>query len=131
MLFWIAIFMLVIGLIVTYVDVEIHTMPMFISCISFMCMLVGFAATLTFTIMGSIAKFDTEHYITEEQTRYESLMYRYEHETDLVKRAETITEIVEWNDGVTWGRKNQNNFWYGFLIPDIYDDLEYIELKEE
>ena len=98
-----------------------------ISCIG---LLISSAFVLVLGLMFLLAV-DEEGCMSEEMQKYESLMYRYEHETDLVKRAETITEITEWNEDLKWNRKHQNNFWIGFVVPDIYDDLEYIELKEE
>lgn len=128
MLIWIFIGMAVVGFLVWWLDYKFLLSYSWLSVLSGVCVTIGIVMAIILGVYGLIARCDRDAFMDEEIQKYESLMYRYDHETDLVKRSETITEIAEWNDDVTWGRKNQHNFWYGFLIPDIYDELEYIEL---
>ena len=40
-----------------------------------------------------------------------------------------MEDIREWNEDLSAKQANQNDFWIGIFIPDIYDQFEYIELK--
>ena len=69
-----------------------------------------------------------------EQT-YASLVYQlnnnlYDNNNDIVKK-ELFTEIKEYNEDIACNRAAQDNFWIGIFIPDIYDELELIELEKE
>ena len=127
MLFWIFLIVAILCAIIWVHDDYKCSLLGSISCIG---LLISSAFVLVLGLMFLLAV-DEEGCMSKEMQKYESLMYRYEHETDLIKRAETISEIAEWNEDLKWNRKHQNNFWIGFVVPDIYDDLDYIELKEE
>ena len=71
----------------------------------------------------------------EYEARYEALTYQlenefYEKDNDIGKQ-ELMEQITEYNTEIATGRVDQDNFWYGIFYPDIYDDLEMIEFKEE
>lgn len=64
---------------------------------------------------------------------YKSLVYQYENElyendNDLGKK-ELYNQIEEWNSNLAFNKEIQRNFWVGIFYPNIYDDLEFIELK--
>ena len=74
-------------------------------------------------------------YVAENKIRYESLVYQYENniydnDNDLGKR-ELMVDIQNWNEDLAKYKVNQKDFWIGAYIPNIYDQLEFIELDKE
>lgn len=53
-------------------------------------------------------------------------------DTQGVYKIELNTKIVkgvnEWNEKVAWHKEKQRDLWVGILIPNIYDDYEFINL---
>ena len=126
MLFWIFVILTVIGVIVICKFDEID----FIGAIMTATGILGFLVALI-VIISNYAGIDGK--VERLQTRYETLVYQYENDiydndNDLGKR-ELIEDIREWNEDLSAKRANQNDFWIGIFIPDIYDQFEYIELK--
>lgn len=131
MLFWIFVLVLVLGIGLVHIynnknvgeGCAIAGVVLSVLCalaifISLICMSCDY-----FAVEGTIAK---------EQQRYESLMYQYENDiynndNDLGKK-ELMSEIQEWNEDIAAKQANQDNFWIGIYIPDIYDQFELIEL---
>lgn len=69
-----------------------------------------------------------------QQTR-ESLVYQlendlYDNDNDLGKK-ELYDQILDYNKDVAAGRKLHDNFWTRCFCPDIYDELEFIEIDRE
>ena len=126
MLFWIFVILIVIGVIVICKFEEID----FIGAIMTATGILGFLASLI-VLIASYAGIDGK--VERLQTRYETLVYQYENDiydndNDLGKR-DLIEDIREWNEDLSAKQANQNDFWIGIFIPDIYDQFEYIELK--
>lgn len=104
------------------------------------CLYLGSIATL----IGSIAVFISviifccshtglDGQIAAYQARYESLTYQYENDiydndNDLGKK-ELMSEIQEWNEDMASYKENQDDFWIGIYIPNIYDQFEFIEYE--
>ena len=68
------------------------------------------------------------------KNEYNSLKYQYEsniYDGNEILKAELIMNIKEYNDALSSNKKYQRDFWIGVLIPNIYDDLEFIPLKGE
>lgn len=62
----------------------------------------------------------------------ESLIYQmennlYDNDNDLGKK-ELYDRITEWNTDLAYNKRIQNDFWVGIFYPDIYDEIDFIEL---
>lgn len=126
MLFWIFVILIVIGVIIICKFDEIELLGGIIMAIG----IFGFLFTLV-VLIGSHVGIDGK--VAGLQTRYETLVYQYENDiydndNDLGKR-DLMEDIREWNEDLSAKQANQNDFWIGIFIPDIYDQFEYIELK--
>lgn len=126
MLFWIFVILIVIGVIVICKFEEID----FIGAIMTATGIFGVLVALV-VLIANYAGIDGK--VERLQTRYETLVYQYENDiydndNDLGKR-DLMEDIREWNEDLSAKQANQNDFWIGIFIPDIYDQFEYIELK--
>ena len=72
-------------------------------------------------------------YIAANDARYESLVYQYEnnvYENDKdIGKKELFDDIQTWNEDVLKKQANQDDFWIGIYIPDIYDHFKTIPLE--
>ena len=100
----------------------------------FVSFILGFLVISLGTVI-IIANMTADSKTAEYETRYEALTYQlendfYENDNDIGKQ-ELMAQITEYNTEIVTGRVNKDNFWYGILFRDIYDDLELIEFKED
>jgi hypothetical protein len=85
------------------------------------------------SIIGLVNTVGLEGKIAERDARYDSLVYQlennlYDNDNDLGKR-ELYVDIQDWNEDLAWHKANQDDFWIGVFIPNIYDDFDFIEMK--
>lgn len=133
MLFWIFVILLVVGTIVTVItDAGIYhevlygvfgVVPLFFGIFGFI--VTGFI--LIFNHAGKNGE------IAYWEAKREMLVYQlendiYENDNDLGKR-DLMEDIVEYNTSLARKQANQDDFWIGIFVPDIYDQFEFIELE--
>lgn len=97
--------------------------------------LFGGLAFIIMVIVLCCCHIGVDGYIAKNQARYETLVYQYENDiydndNDLGKR-DLMEDIQKWNEDLAWYKENQDDFWVGIFIPNIYDQFEFIELKGE
>lgn len=102
---------------------------------SIISILFGGIAFIIMVIVMCCSYIGIDGYIAKNQARYETLVYQYENDiydndNDLGKR-DLIEDIQEWNEDLAWYKENQDDFWIGIFIPNVYDQFEFIELKGE
>lgn len=93
---------------------------------------VGVLGTIASIIVFCVNCIGAEGYIAKNQARYDSLTYQYENnfydnDNDIGKK-ELMSEIQSWNEDLAWYKTNQRNLWIGVYIPNVYDQLDFIEL---
>lgn len=47
---------------------------------------------------------------------------------DVVGKKELYNQVRDWNANLATHKVGEKNFWYGIFIPNIYHDLQFIEL---
>lgn len=88
-----------------------------------------------FIIVGGIAlvcNVGADGEIAYINTERASLVYQYENnlydnDNDLGKK-ELMDQIQEWNADLASNKENQDDFWIGAFIPNIYDQFEPIDI---
>ena len=126
MLFIIFMFILAVGIVWYILDEwsELYFIPLIIGIVT---------VSISLFILGS-AHIGVDGYVASMNTRYETLVYQYENDiydndNDLGKR-ELMEDIQSWNEDLANYKEIQDDFWVGIYIPNIYDQFEFIELKE-
>ena len=132
MLFWIFIMLIVIG-IVCFIIYENAMTDEWIFDMGVAFEVTGWIAVLVSIIIFAVNYIGLDGYIEENKARYESLTYQYENElydndNDIGKK-ELMSEIQDWNEDLARHKSNQDDFWIGIYIPDVYDQFEFIEYK--
>ena len=131
MLFWIWIILLVVGIALFTADMysrfDFEKLGMILSSI-------GFMGTFIAGLVLIGCHINVDGLVAENHVRYDMLVYQYENDiyendNDLGKR-ELMKDIQDWNEDLASNRHAQNDFWVGIFHPDIFDQFEFIELKE-
>ena len=133
MLFWIFVMLVVIGIVcfIIYENTVFDDEWVFNTGVAFE--VTGCVAVLVSIIVFTVNYTGLDGYIEENKARYESLTYQYENElydndNDIGKK-ELMSEIQDWNEDLARHKANQDNFWVGIYIPDVYNQFEFIEYK--
>lgn len=91
-------------------------------------LVIGMGVGITITNMTADSK------AAEYEVRYEALTYQLENELyeqdGGCGKQQLMEQIMEYNTEIVAGRTDRDNIWYGIFIPDIYHDLELIEMGE-
>lgn len=133
MLFWLCVFVCILCFVIMALCVDKYRL----SAIEFISGLIGTFLAIAVAIMLvfiGVEHFGADGYAAKMNQRYNMLVYQYENDiyendNDLGKR-ELITDIQSWNEDLAHHKEIQDDFWVGIFWADIYDQFEFIELKE-
>lgn len=132
MLFWIFVILLVVGIILAILDEQclLNELGENLGVIAIVVGVVGLIATGLILIFNHAGK---NGEIAYWEAKREMLVYQlenniYENDNDLGKR-DLMEDIVEYNTSLARKQANQDDFWIGIFVPDIYDQFEFIELE--
>ena len=130
MIFWLVLLSLVVSLgLAVYVEKRFGDYSGLFFVIAFL----SFLVTIIMLVVIIIDNTNVDAYVSENQMRYEMLVYQYENDiydndNDLGKR-DLMEDIQKWNEDLAYHRKAQDDFWVGIFYPNVYDQFEFIELK--
>ena len=130
MIFWLVLLSLVVSLgLAVYVEKRFGDYSGLFLMIAFLSFLVSFVMLVVIIVKNT----NVDAYVSENQMRYEMLVYQYENDiydndNDLGKR-DLMEDIQKWNEDLAYHRKAQDDFWVGIFYPNVYDQFEFIELK--
>ena len=130
MIFWLVLLSLVVSLgLAVYVEKRFGDYSGLFLVIAFL----SFLVTIIMLVVIIVDNTNVDAYVSENQMRYEMLVYQYENDiydndNDLGKR-DLMEDIQEWNEDLAYHRKAQDDFWVGIFYPNVYDQFEFIELK--
>lgn len=104
-------------------------------CLSAFFFSVAFLILAVLSIISICANVGAEGKLASMQETRAALVYQlendlYDNDNDLGKK-ELYNQIAGYNAEVAKGKKMSNNVFTYNLYPDIYDDLELIELPEK
>lgn len=130
MIFWLVLLSLVVSLgLAVYVEKRFGDYSGLFLMIAFLSFLVSIIMLVVIIVDNT----NVDAYVSENQMRYEMLVYQYENDiydndNDLGKR-DLMEDIQKWNEDLAYHRKAQDDFWVGIFYPNVYDQFEFIELK--
>ena len=130
MIFWLVLLSLVVSLgLAVYVEKRFGDYSGLFLVIAFLSFLVSIIMLVVIIVDNT----NVDAYVSENQMRYEMLVYQYENDiydndNDLGKR-DLMEDIRKWNEDLAYHRKAQDDFWVGIFYPNVYDQFEFIELK--
>lgn len=133
MLFWTFVAVLIVGIICEVLYVNAVSVDDWVYNVGFSLIVIStIAITICLGVLSG-SYFGIDGQIAENMARYESLTYQYENDlydndNDLGKK-ELMNEIRDWNEDLAWHRENQDDFWIGIFIPNIFDQFDFIEYK--
>ena len=130
MIFWLVLLSLVVSLgLAVYVEKRFGDYSGLFLVIAFL----SFLVSIIMLVVIMVDNTNVDAYVSENQMRYEMLVYQYENDiydndNDLGKR-DLMEDIQKWNEDLAYHRKAQDDFWVGIFYPNVYDQFEFIELK--
>ena len=132
MLFWSFIILIVIG-IICFIVYENTMSGEWVCNVGMIFEVSGWLAIFVSIFIFAVTYIGLDGNIETYKARYESLTYQYENElydndNDIGKK-ELMSEIQDWNEDLARHKANQDDFWIGIYIPDVYDQFEFIEYK--
>ena len=134
MLFWILVIFLIVGIILFIIhDTCWNDILADISLIISIPLLALGIIGLIISTPSFVSYIGLDGQIESMNQERETIIYQlenniYNNDNDLGLK-ETINEAVEWNEDIAYKKANQNDFWIGIYIPDIYEDFELIDIE--
>lgn len=134
MLFWILVIFLIVGIILFIIhDTCWNNILADISLIISIPLLALGIIGLIISTPSFVSYIGLDGQIESMNQEREAIIYQlenniYNNDNDLGLK-ETINEAVEWNEDIAYKKANQNDFWIGIYIPDIYEDFELIDIE--
>ena len=138
MLFWLFVIILVVGIACIVLGGWMYDNTRYdTDWLKFTGTIITVIAAFAIVISGIImicSHGNVEAKIAQNNKRYESLVYQlennlYDNDNDLGKK-ELYNEIREWNEDLAFCRSMQDNFWFGIYYPNVFDQFEFIELRQ-
>lgn len=131
MLFWTFVAVLIVGIICEVLYDNVVSVDDWVYNVGFSLIVISTIAITIYLGVLSCSYFGIDGQIAENTDRHESLTYQYENDlydndNDLGKK-ELMNEIRDWNEDLAWYRENQDDFWIGIFISNIFDQLDFIE----
>lgn len=135
MIFWIFLFVLVVGIAVSFIaekcDVKYYS---YVKTAGYILTAIGAVVSAIMMFALFVGHLGADGNVALNQLRYDMLVYQYENDiyendNDLGKR-ELMVDIQEWNEDLAFYQAVQDDFWIGIFYPNVYDQFEFIELKE-
>ena len=95
-------------------------------------MAIGIATVFISLIIIASSYIGIDGWCDEMHARHEILTYQlkndvYENDNDIGKR-ELMEDIQSWNEDLARLGENQDDFWIGIYIPNVFDQFEPVEL---
>lgn len=132
MIFWIFVILLVIGVILLFADYYIGIDSFALEILAAATSLVSGIIVAIMLIVIISNNFGAQGEKLSNQQTYDSLIYKSQTESIRdefgIVNKEYIDEVQAWNENVVKYKSWQRDFWIGIFIPNIYDDLETIDL---
>ena len=132
MLFWIFVILLVVGIILFILN-EHWLFSDLVESLGLNAIVAGIFGLMVTGLILIFNHAGKNGEIAYWETKREMLVYQlenniYENDNDLGKR-DLMEDIVEYNTSLARKQANQDDFWIGIFVPDIYDQFEFIELE--
>ena len=103
-------------------------------CLPFITVVASTFASVVMLIVLANNYIGVNARVAADKTRYEMLKYQYENNfynnENEVGKYQLISDIRAWNEDLSKYKTLQHDFWVGIFIPDVYDQFEYINIKE-
>ena len=130
MIFWLVLLSLVVSLgLAVYVEKRFGDYSGLFLVIAFL----SFLVTIIMLVVIIVDNTNVDAYVSENQMRYEMLVYQYENDIydndNYLGKRDLMEDIQKWNEDLAYHRKAQDDFWVGIFYPNVYDQFEFIELK--
>lgn len=132
MIFWIFVILLVIGVVLLFADYYFGIDSFALEASASITSLISGIVVVIMLIFIVANNLSAQGAKLANQQTYDSIIYKSQTESIRdefgIVNKEYIDEVQAWNENVVKYKSWQRDFWIGIFIPNIYDDLETIDL---